>query len=224
MTEGRDSVLNTSTRSIIVGWWRRVSYDGAGCESPDEGRFADLSSPADSFLCSFAPRYYLIIQFAIAQLSSLLASTVSLRLVGHWTPLSPAIGKSQLEPPLAKMNTIWCLLEGKNDVFSVIIDEVRTVDHLKMEIKKEKSVDLAAVEANSVQLYHVNVAYDSSGDEEHIKQANEVFQDLIPLDALVELSTLEKGFPEGEIHILVQLPPSESIDPRAYGAIAETTL
>jgi hypothetical protein len=104
------------------------------------------------------------------------------------------------------------------------MDETQCVADLKKEIKKEISVALAAVEAKDLQLYHVNVAYDTFSDEELIEQAKGVIQDLSPLDAFVELSTLEKGFPEGEIHILIQLPPSESIDPRAYGAIAETML
>ena len=53
----------------------------------------------------------------------------------------------------------------------------------------------------------------------------EVLQGLIkhiPPKTWLELSKIEQGFPGGVLHILVLLPPSESIQSRACGAVAET--
>jgi len=123
-------------------------------------------------------------------------------------------------PP--KMYTVFCLLEGESDPFSVKIIETQSVNSLKKEIKKEA---LVAVDDNHLDLYHVNLEYDASDEQKHITQANEILQGLSnhkPLpNPLLKLSTIE-GFPKGFIHILVKLPPSGSIQSRACGAVAET--
>jgi len=139
-----------------------------------------------------------------------------------------ASGESQLEPPPPKMCTIFCLLEGENDPFPVEISDTQSVGSLKEEIKKKKSVALVAVDANRLKLYHVNLEYDVSDEQEHVTRANEILQGLTnhkPLsNPLLKLSTIEENFTDGLIHILVQLPPSESIHSRACGAVAETVL
>jgi len=124
------------------------------------------------------------------------------------------------------MSTIFCLLEGENDLFAVKIIETQSVFNLMDEIKKEVSEALVAVKPYHLKLYHVNIELDES-DGQHITRANEAFQDLSehePLKMWHKLSKIKEGFgfPDGFLHILVQLPPSESIHSRACGAITET--
>ena len=122
------------------------------------------------------------------------------------------------------MYTILCLIEGEENPFTVDIDGDRLVHHLKGLIKKEKPVALADVDSNNLNLYHVNLEFDESDKEEHITRANEVLQGLTkhkPLHPWRSLSEIEGGFPNGVLHILVQLPPSESIYSRACGALAD---
>jgi hypothetical protein len=76
------------------------------------------------------------------------------------------------------MYTINCLLEGGEDPFSVEIDDTQPVDKLKDVIKTRKAVALAAVDANNRKLYHANLEYDESDEQEHFTQANEVLQGL----------------------------------------------
>jgi hypothetical protein len=123
------------------------------------------------------------------------------------------------------MYTIFCLLEGEYTPFSVHIDQTRCVADLKKAIKEKCQVTFAAVDANNLKLYHVNFEYDDSDEEKCITQVNEVLQGLSnakPLRALQKLSKIEKGFPQEIVHILVRLPPSESIHSMACGAVAET--
>jgi hypothetical protein len=72
---------------------------------------------------------------------------------------------------------------------------------------------LAAVDANNLKLYHINVAFDELDEQKHIKQVNEIFRDLNKHKRLrpwLKLSTTEEGFPEGMVHILVQCPRGDS--------------
>jgi hypothetical protein len=115
------------------------------------------------------------------------------------------------------MYYINCLLEGDPVPFPVEIDEARNVGYLKKEIKKDKAVALADVDANKLNLYHVNLEYDDSNEETRNKQVNEALQGVKQLGSLRKLANIENGFPEEEnlVHVIVRLPPSESIDSRA---------
>jgi hypothetical protein len=115
------------------------------------------------------------------------------------------------------MYTIFCLFEDRGGPFPVDIDETRTVGHLKKAIKQEKPVDLADVDADHLNLYHVNLKYVNSDEQARITRVKEALKGLEPLGPLRKLSNIEDGFPEDEdsVHIIVQLPPSESIDSRA---------
>jgi hypothetical protein len=123
-------------------------------------------------------------------------------------------GNLNSNPP--EMYTIFCLLEGRGGPFPIDINETQTVAHLKKEIKKEKAVALADVDADDLKLYHVNFKYDDSDEQARITQVNKALQDLEPLRPMRKLSNIENGFPEVEdlVHVLVQLPPSESINSR----------
>src|SRR5258706_4934014 len=119
------------------------------------------------------------------------------------------------------MYTIFCLLKGETVPFPVEIDETKSVGVLKDHIKEEMSA--VDVEARKLELYHVNIKFDESHEERHIAQANEVLQGSTrqPLRLWLTLSKIAEGFPEGELHILIQLPPGESIHSRACGTAAE---
>ena len=118
---------------------------------------------------------------------------------------------------------VFCFIPGDDSTFSVSIDETELVDNLKKKIKAEMGQELEHVAVATLALYHINIKFDES--DEHITQANEIFQDLskhkqLKLNEWHVLSEIEKGFPKGFLHILVQLPPSESIHSRACGAVA----
>jgi hypothetical protein len=115
------------------------------------------------------------------------------------------------------MYYINCLLEGDPVAFTVEIDEPRNVSSLKKEIKKDKAVTLADVDADDLTLYHVNLKYVNSDEQARITQVKEALKGSEPLRPLRKLSNIKDGFPEDEdlVHIIVQLPPSESIDSRA---------
>jgi len=120
---------------------------------------------------------------------------------------------------------IFCFIPGDHSTFAVKIDGDEDVNDLKDKIKAKKHPTLTHVAADELTLYHVNIEFDESG--KHITRANEVFQDLsqhTPLREWHTLSGIEKGFPKGFTHILVQLLPSESIHSRACGAVAETLM
>jgi hypothetical protein len=121
------------------------------------------------------------------------------------------------------MYSIYCLLEGLGSPFPVDIDKTRTVGHLKQEIKKEKAVALAGVDADNLNLYHVTIP--STNQQVYTEEANKIFKDLsnhTPLNPSDTLSAIEGGFPERTLHILIHLPQSESIDSRACSAVTET--
>ena len=123
------------------------------------------------------------------------------------------------------MYTIFCLLGGDVNPFPVDIGGDSTVGHLKDLIKTKNLVTLKEVDARSLELYHVNLKFDESDEQEHITRANGVLHGLTkhkPLTPWLELSKIEGGFPHKALHILVQLPLSESIHSRACGAVADT--
>ena len=123
------------------------------------------------------------------------------------------------------MYTIFCILEDEYDPFSIDIDQTWTVHHLKNAIKEKRALDLAEVATNTLRLYHVNFEYNGDDEEGRIKQVNEGLQgssDAKPLNAVLRLSKLEKGFPDEMVHILIRRPPSESIHSRACDVVTET--
>jgi hypothetical protein len=116
---------------------------------------------------------------------------------------------------------INCLLEGDSEAFTVEIDEARNVGYLKGLIKSHNSETLAAVDAKDLKLYHVNLEYDESDEQERIEQVKGVLHGLSkqkPLNTLRKLSNIGDGFPEELVHIFVQVPQSKFMDSRAYGA------
>jgi hypothetical protein len=112
------------------------------------------------------------------------------------------------------MYTIFCLLEDRGGPFPVDIDQTRTVGHLKDAIKEKKVADLAGVDADHLNLYHVNLKYNEKLDKKaRNDQVNEALQIVDPLGSLRKLSNLPDPFPDEEnmVHIIVRFPPGESI-------------
>ena len=116
--------------------------------------------------------------------------------------------------------TLFCLIPSSKSYFSIDIDENKTVGHLKKEIKKEKSVELKALDADALRLYKINV--DISDKNKRQKIIEEIYQGdyeftskefLHPIDEL-EVVFESSAPPRQTIHILVLLPEGESMDPR----------
>jgi hypothetical protein len=122
--------------------------------------------------------------------------------------------------------TLACIIIGQATAFTVTINETQYVDELKDEIKKKQQHNLAEVDADQLTLYKVNIDVSTKELLDAAKLA--IFQSSIEyekeeLEGLWELSTYfqesgppENAIPKRTIHILVQLPRGESINPRAW--------
>ena len=125
-----------------------------------------------------------------------------------------------------QMYNIFCMVEGDESLFAVYIKETLTVGNLKDEIFKKIPFTLKEVETRHLKLYKTEIKL--SEDEAHIEEVNKQFKLLSDVDKGLktwnELSEVFKplGPLKDNIHILVRLPPGESIDPKVGGAIAET--
>ena len=121
------------------------------------------------------------------------------------------------------MYKIFYLFRGKENPFHVDIDGDSTMGHLKDLIKLEALVTLEEVDACSPNLFKINAHGETC--KERTKALEEELQRISSdalLDALNSISDLFPVAPPAKtIHILVQLPPSESIHSRACGAIAD---
>ena len=110
--------------------------------------------------------------------------------------------------------TIFCIILGDNRAFSVDIEETKTVDHLKDEIKMKRKHDLVGCDAVWLELYQLKGI---NFDAPYLEKVRKISQDLggqesPKLDLWLELSTIKGGFPKGMLHILVEPPAGESIN------------
>jgi len=109
--------------------------------------------------------------------------------------------------------TIWCIVIGDTTLFSVNIDETKSVDALKQVIKKEEEPRFDAFAAHELTLYKIKEAkLEESG--KYLEAVQEISQNLskqTSLDPWIELSTIEGGFPNCMLHILIEPPAGESI-------------
>lgn len=147
-----------------------------------------------------------------------------------------AVGTSQLvlfpttsHPTVTMPYTLYCAIIGHNTTFPVHTDETQTVGELKKSIKEEKKHTLASYEADQFTLYKANIYI--SGEEAYTQVMQDIHQGLIKVgEEMVPMFTLSRYFKEPDVreettHILVRLPPSESIDsidPRVL-CVAETS-
>jgi Crinkler effector protein N-terminal domain len=102
--------------------------------------------------------------------------------------------------------TIFCVTVGENNVFPIEIKSSKTVGTLKKMIKEEKKNRFANIDADSLELYHVEIP-----DDEHLAKAvNQRFNTEPVLKALRATEELSSLFPETPakktVHILVQTP------------------
>jgi len=116
--------------------------------------------------------------------------------------------------------TLNCLVLGAEDTFPVKIMEAQSVGELKDEIKKKKPNDFNGVDADRLTLYKINVDLSNPVEYENImrevSQPSHVFNPKLRLLAAWRISTHfgeSSDRLEGNIHILVELPRSKSMDP-----------
>jgi hypothetical protein len=114
--------------------------------------------------------------------------------------------------------SVWCWLVGIGDIFHVEISLDKTVDHLKREIKKERSMKLKDVDATDLNLYRVetdDAIETSSTRQQYAVYLNELFQKSNqndPLHARHQLSGIFNNPPQGKSYFaFVQPPEGESI-------------
>jgi hypothetical protein len=105
--------------------------------------------------------------------------------------------------PQAEIYTVNYILEGRDVPFSVEIDKNKIVNILKDKIKEKMHPILVNVAASDLTLFKIDIFYDQD-----FKNNLEAKIRALP-DALGPLTKLENvfnRFPEGYVHILVQVP------------------
>ena len=112
---------------------------------------------------------------------------------------------------------LFCIIPDGRDAFVVDIDETRTVASLKDAIKSKLELSL---NARNLTLYQIDL--DGSDEPEYIKEAKRAAENLVNFEKLKVVKRLNtifgsSGPTEGNIHILVVLPPGEPIYSRARG-------
>ena len=122
--------------------------------------------------------------------------------------------------------TLYCFVLGEAAPFPVKIMKGQTVGELKEEIKK-KMKKLASIDAHTLPLYKISVdVSDTSNYDSTIRELSQSHYVFNPKDKLFPLELISEHFrrpPKGKtIHLLVELPQSKLIDPRAYGAVSES--
>ena len=114
--------------------------------------------------------------------------------------------------------TLFCIVLGQKTTFSVKVDETQTVDELKKAIKNEKPHKFKDVDADELTLHQIKI-FIPEDDDEYDNMMNRISQPGYVFDSkrtLIPTSKISKYFgqgPAGDIHILVELPESKSIDP-----------
>jgi hypothetical protein len=114
----------------------------------------------------------------------------------------------------AELYTIFCLIEGQENPFSVKITSNETVDQLKEAIKAKKFKTLEDVEADTLKLYHVSILTCDPINKKTIinyvaKAQEEMKKPQLPpkLDPASRLDDVFEGNPpERTLHIIVRIP------------------
>ena len=119
---------------------------------------------------------------------------------------------------MSKTYTFHCAVLGTNTIFGVTLNETQSVADLKEHIKATKAQTLAAVEADTLTLYKVNI--DVSTTETFEKALGDISQNSICCvkeELRYPFSKLFNTFKESDLlkatlHILVKRPAGESIN------------
>ena len=112
--------------------------------------------------------------------------------------------------------TLNCLVPGAADTFPIEVKETQLVGKLKEEIKKKKALRFKDFDADELTLHKIKVDLSDDNIMDTVSQPDYVFNPKIRLLAARRMSTyFEESSDrlEGNIHILVELPQSKSIDP-----------
>jgi len=117
------------------------------------------------------------------------------------------------------MCTLTCLVLGEITPFQVTISETQPVDKLKDEIKRRRET-LNDIDAVTLRLYKIKIDISDSNKFESmthdVLQPDYVFNPKTELSPTWKISKCFPQYAEDDIHILVETPRSESIDPRAW--------
>ena len=140
--------------------------------------------------------------------------------------------------------TLYGVIIGDTDAFNLKVDQTWTMSALRDHIKEKAAQMLASIHAHHLTLYKANI--DISSEEAYIQVMKAISQNATWAEALQDiplqytnntqveriilpsrrLSAIfdEPTLDEDNVRIVVELPPGESSDSRAYGAVAETHL
>ena len=126
---------------------------------------------------------------------------------------------------MGKYTVIYGIL-GHQEIASVEIDSDKPVSELKNKLKDAK-LALALLDANKLTLFKVDISVPNN-KREYSELIKSIIERTITLNREQELwnpveklSTIQSGFPEGKIHILVELPAGESFSSRLSRDVAE---
>lgn len=168
-------------------------------------------------------------------LNLLLSETVwrySLHRKGWWQHTRGTVAESgrwscnlSSPTPFAMMYTVKCAILGHHDVFSVTIDSSEPVSALKTKIKEQEPRTLGSFDTSTLKFYHVNMPLSPdtyriviefiSQHTIGINKRNEL------VELFSELSISSFRFPANTIHILVEVPGSESFSSRPGPDVTE---
>jgi hypothetical protein len=116
--------------------------------------------------------------------------------------------------------TFLCIIIGKATIFTVKINGTQYVDKLKDVIKQKLQPTLDKFAADQLTLYKVNITFPTKELLEAAKKAiskGSIEYKKLKLEASFKLEDyFQDPPPEKVIHILIQLPQGESIDPRSW--------
>ena len=112
--------------------------------------------------------------------------------------------------------TLNCIVLGEASVFPVKINNAQLVGELKKAIKNKKPNDFNDVDADQVTLHQIRIVIPDDDDEYNkimngISQPGYVFDPKRTLIPTYKISRYFGQGPEGDIHILVELPKGKSI-------------
>ena len=119
--------------------------------------------------------------------------------------------------------TLFCIVPGDKNLFSVKVNETQTVDELKMAIKKKNEPRFNDIVVHELTLHQIKINLDASDEDEYDRILDEVSQPgyvFTPKRKLRDVWEISQYYGDpsyrqrGAIHILVEPPQkSKSIDP-----------
>ncbi|KAF8920977.1 hypothetical protein BGZ58_004167 [Dissophora ornata] len=109
--------------------------------------------------------------------------------------------------------TLFCLVDGEANAFSVEIESTKTVDALKKLIKDEKAPRFDDVAADELTLWRVSIPVAPKNERKEISLV-----DVTSKEELDETDDISDVFaetpPKKTIHIIVQRPPPQGNETR----------